>query len=175
MQNNKKFVFYIVNGLSALRLLLGPILLTMIFLEVRLISFFLFLFAVFTDILDGRLARKFNVCSEFGKNLDGLADLSIIVLPIIPLAILGDLPDFFIVIVVAAGILVFLQTILKTEEKGELIIPKRRVSAVINSYFIYAAIAFSILNFVHKTLALILASFILVLTIFDYFIYNPEE
>jgi len=175
MLSKRPPLFYFINGLSVARLALGPIIAITIFSELRLISFFLFIFAVMTDLLDGYLARRFNLTSEFGRNCDGIADLSIVIFPIIPLAIIGDLPDFFIVIIISAGALVFLQTILNTAKKRVIFIPKRRVSAVINSYFVYAAIAFSILNFVHKTLAILLATFILVLTIYDYFIYNPEK
>lgn len=175
MLSKRPSLFYFINGLSAVRLILGPIIAVTIFSELKLLSFTLFLFAVFTDLLDGYLARRFNLTSEFGRNLDGIADLSIIVLPIIPLAILGDLPDFFVVIVVTAGVLVSLQTLLNTAKNKRIFIPKRKISGVINSYFIYAAIAFSIVNFVHKTLSIVLSSFILILTIFDYFFYNKEK
>lgn len=33
------------------------------------------LIAAFIDRFDGRIARRFNVCSEFGKELDSLADM----------------------------------------------------------------------------------------------------
>lgn len=175
MPGRRPLLFYFINGLSITRLVLGPVIAITIFSELRLISFFLFISAVMTDLLDGYLARRFNLTSEFGRNCDGVADLSIIILPIIPLAIIGDLPDFFVVIVVTAGVLVSLQTLLNTAKNKRIFIPKRRISGVINSYFIYTALAFSILNFVHKTLAILLATFILILTVYDYFFYNPEK
>jgi CDP-diacylglycerol--glycerol-3-phosphate 3-phosphatidyltransferase len=42
-----------------------------------LVTMFLFLLAVFTDILDGYIARRFNQHSNFGARLDALVDKTI--------------------------------------------------------------------------------------------------
>lgn len=175
MLNKRPPLFYFINSLSVLRLLLGPVVALTIFSELRVIAFFLFILAASTDFFDGSLARRFKLTSEFGRNCDGIADFSLIFSTTIPLVVLGELPDFFVIIMIIAASLVFLKTIFNTARKGQIIIPQRRVSAVINTYFLYMAISFSILNFVHKPLAIFLSAFIIVLTIFDYFIYHPEK
>jgi len=43
--------------------------------ENYLLAAILILISVFSDGIDGRLARKFDVASDFGKQLDSLADL----------------------------------------------------------------------------------------------------
>ena len=77
----KKEDFYnIPNILSYVRLLCVPAFVTVFFVasgERNLnvfISFSIFLFASATDIVDGYIARKYNLITDLGKMLDPLAD-----------------------------------------------------------------------------------------------------
>jgi len=175
MQRKRQLLFYFINTLSVCRLILGPIIAFFLFHDFRLVAFVFFFFAVITDFFDGYLARKFKLTSEFGRNCDGLADFSIILFPIISLIILGDLPDFFIIIMIIASTLIFLNVLFQTIQRRKIEIPERRVLAVINAYVLYLAIGFSIINLIYKPIIIFFSSFIVVLTIFDYFIYNPEK
>lgn len=66
------------NKLSLLRVFIVPFCLLFIFLDVvpfnYLISLFLFIVASVTDMLDGKIARKYNLVTNFGKFIDPLAD-----------------------------------------------------------------------------------------------------
>ncbi len=74
------------NKLSVLRLIMVPIFMAVMlvpcFVDVgrtantvlQLIGAFLFIAASFTDMLDGKIARKYNLVTDFGKFLDPLAD-----------------------------------------------------------------------------------------------------
>ena len=64
----------IPNQLSLLRLLLVPVLWVLAFLQLRMVFGIVFVLATITDWLDGTLARKLKLCSEFGAWLDSLAD-----------------------------------------------------------------------------------------------------
>ena len=77
----KKEDFYnIPNILTYVRLLCVPAFVTVFFVvsgERNLnvfISFSIFLFASATDIVDGYIARKYNLITDLGKMLDPLAD-----------------------------------------------------------------------------------------------------
>lgn len=88
---------WIPNSLTMLRFLLVPVFLYFLLyspLESRvLIALIIFVVASLTDYLDGMLARKFNVISNFGKIMDPLADKLIV---LAALAGLCWLPPFYI-------------------------------------------------------------------------------
>ena len=74
------------NKLSVLRLIMVPIFMVVMLLPtftdfsatadmiLTLAGAFLFIAASFTDMLDGKIARKYNLVTDFGKFLDPLAD-----------------------------------------------------------------------------------------------------
>ena len=67
----------IPNCLTIFRVLLVPFFLIFILQEgfsAKLVSLAIFLLAAFTDFLDGQIARRFDLKSEFGKFADPLAD-----------------------------------------------------------------------------------------------------
>ncbi len=67
----------IPNALSLLRILLVPVYIA-VFLSggarAYSVAVFIFLFAGFTDILDGMIARKYHLITRLGRILDPLAD-----------------------------------------------------------------------------------------------------
>jgi len=87
------------NGLTVLRLALVPVFVT--FLEVggtepggaswRVAAFFVFGVASVTDLLDGELARRSGMITDFGKIADPIADKALTGSALITLSALGDL------------------------------------------------------------------------------------
>ena len=64
----------IPNILTILRFILIPVILYFIFTGHYLLGFIFFTISGITDILDGAIARKFNLITNFGKLIDPLAD-----------------------------------------------------------------------------------------------------
>ncbi len=71
----KTSVFTIPNGLSLFRILLIPVILWLYCgKKLYLATVGVIALSGFTDVLDGRIARKFNMVSDVGKVLDPIAD-----------------------------------------------------------------------------------------------------
>jgi len=68
------------------------------------IAGFIFVIASLTDLLDGYLARKWDVVSNLGKMLDPLADKLMVMSAMIMLVPLGRLPAWMVVVVMAREI-----------------------------------------------------------------------
>ena len=62
------------NRLTLLRVIMVPFFIVFYLKSYFLISFVLFVLASLTDLLDGHIARKRNLISNFGKIMDPLAD-----------------------------------------------------------------------------------------------------
>ena len=71
----KSDVLTIPNLLSVIRLLLIPLIVWLYVGKAKyLLAFLLVALSALTDIVDGRIARRFNMVSDFGKILDPVAD-----------------------------------------------------------------------------------------------------
>lgn len=64
-------------------------------------SLALFIIASLTDLLDGKIARKYNVVSNFGKFMDPLADKLLVCAAMILLVEMGRIPSFIVVIIIS--------------------------------------------------------------------------
>lgn len=99
----------IANGLTVLRLVLVPVF--VLFLVsggtgARLIAFVAFAVASVTDLLDGELARRRNLITDFGKIADPIADKALTGAALITLSSLGDLAWWVTVIIVVREVAV---------------------------------------------------------------------
>lgn len=100
-------LFNIANILTMLRIVLVPVFLVALFVEGgdstvwRLVATGIFAVAAITDRIDGQLARKYGLVTDFGKLADPIADKALIGAALVGLSILGDLP-WWVTIVIAA-------------------------------------------------------------------------
>lgn len=74
MKNKEDAIFTIPNMLSVFRVLLIPLFMYLYFEGRYIYSTAVLLFSGLTDIVDGFIARRFNMISKLGKILDPLAD-----------------------------------------------------------------------------------------------------
>lgn len=69
-------------------------------------GYFLAIVAGFTDVLDGYIARKYNMVTDFGKLIDPLADKIFVAATFVVLVEIGIVPAWVAVVVIAREFLV---------------------------------------------------------------------
>ncbi len=84
------------NALTAFRLVLVPLFAVVLLSHPhsvgwRLVAAAVFVAAIFTDFLDGRIARKYNIITTFGKLADPIADKALTGMALVGLSIIGEL------------------------------------------------------------------------------------
>lgn len=62
------------NKLTIARMIAVPFFIVAFMLEYYFVAFIIFILASLTDMLDGKIARKYNLITNFGKIMDPLAD-----------------------------------------------------------------------------------------------------
>lgn len=105
------------NALSLLRILLFLPFVYFYERDEKVIAFVVVLLAIATDWFDGRVARWTNTVSELGKILDPLADKLSAALIGLYLLVRGELPLWFVVLVVVRDAVVFFGGIYAKQKK----------------------------------------------------------
>ena len=92
------------NKLSLLRVLLIPVMVLLMYLPgvaCILLSTAVFGIAAFTDFLDGHIARRDNLVTDFGKFIDPVADKLLNLSAMIMLTMSGQMPHFVVIVILA--------------------------------------------------------------------------
>ncbi len=94
------------NKLTILRVLMIPFFVFFMLWDVvgsadKWIAAAIFIIASFTDFLDGNIARKYNLVTNFGKFMDPLADKLLVCSAMICLIEMGRLPAWIVIIIIS--------------------------------------------------------------------------
>lgn len=99
----------IANQLTILRVIMIPFFMYFLLLGTQtgmVIALVLFAAASFTDFLDGYLARKYNLITNFGKFMDPLADKLLVTSALIGFLELGQLNSWVVMIILSREFIV---------------------------------------------------------------------
>ncbi|MBQ7917243.1 MAG: CDP-diacylglycerol--glycerol-3-phosphate 3-phosphatidyltransferase [Clostridia bacterium] len=74
-----KFKMNVPNALTMVRIFCTPIMVLLFLLPIpngvgKFVALGIYILACFTDLLDGKIARKYNLITDFGKFMDQIAD-----------------------------------------------------------------------------------------------------
>ncbi len=94
------------NKLTVLRVIMIPFFVFFLLMPVfgentKWVAVALFIIASLTDLLDGKIARKYNLVTDFGKFMDPLADKLLVCSAMICLVDLDRIPSWIVVIIIA--------------------------------------------------------------------------
>ena len=96
----------IPNLITIARLISVPLIVVMMGQERWGLAFMLFVAAGVSDGVDGFIARRFNMRSEFGAYLDALADKALLVSIYVTLSVTGVLPGWLAIVVVSRDLMI---------------------------------------------------------------------
>lgn len=167
------------NKLTILRIIMIPFFVLFMLLDgganqtYRYIAAVIFIVASFTDLLDGKIARKYNLVTNFGKFMDPLADKLLVCSGLICFVGLGQLPAWFVIIIISREFIIS-GFRLVASDNGVVIAASywgkfKTVSQMIMSVLLIVNIpALSILTAIFSVIALVLT----VVSLIDYIAKN---
>ena len=93
------------NKLTMFRVLLIPFFVLFMLVDIttadKWIALVIFIVASLTDLLDGKIARKYNLVTNFGKFMDPLADKLLVCSALICLVEMAKLPAWMVIIIIS--------------------------------------------------------------------------
>ena len=94
------------NKLTMLRVILIPFFVAFMLVDIcgaadSWIALAIFIVASLTDLLDGKIARKYNLVTNFGKLMDPLADKLLVSAALICLSSLGRLATWIVIVIIS--------------------------------------------------------------------------
>lgn len=94
----------IANKLTVFRVILVPVFVVFMLTDFwqynRWVAFGIFVLATITDKLDGTIARKYNMISDFGKFMDPIADKLLVCSALVCLTASGEIPAWVTILIV---------------------------------------------------------------------------
>ncbi|MGQ9464524.1 MAG: CDP-alcohol phosphatidyltransferase family protein [bacterium] len=100
--------FTVSNLITIFRFVLLPFIIFFLIKKERFIAFIMMLGALFSDVVDGYIARKFHQETELGKLLDPLCDKISLVVILITLLRINSIPLWAVFIIALRDVLILL-------------------------------------------------------------------
>lgn len=89
------------NKLTLLRVIMIPFFVVFMLTEHKWVALIFFILASLTDLADGKIARKYNLVTDFGKFMDPLADKMLVISALICLVGMDRIWAWIVIVIVA--------------------------------------------------------------------------
>lgn len=113
----------LANKLTLSRVVLTFIFMLLLFLKwpyARLCALFIFVIAVITDYYDGKIAKKHNMVTEFGRLMDPIADKILVIAAFLAFVELKIIPAWMVVIIILREFIITGMRLTLINKKGVL-------------------------------------------------------
>ncbi len=94
------------NKLTTLRMILVPVFIVLYLNKLPIPALIVFIAASLTDFLDGHLARKNNMVTDYGKIMDPLADKLLVTSAFVCMVETGVIPAWMVIVILAREFLI---------------------------------------------------------------------
>lgn len=109
ISEDRSEIFNLPNCITLLRLAVIPVLFLLLLSPGRILSMViavLFIIASITDLIDGYVARKYNIVTTMGKFLDPVADKLIVSTAMIMMIPIGRIPAWIVAVIIMRDLFV---------------------------------------------------------------------
>ena len=89
------------NKLTTMRMILVPVFIVLYLMNYNIAALVVFVVASFTDFLDGHLARKNNLVTDYGKIMDPLADKLLVTSALVCMVQMQVVPAWMVIVILA--------------------------------------------------------------------------
>lgn len=162
----------IPNILTAFRFILVPIFVYVFFLNIDgniLYATYIFILAGITDVLDGHIARKYNLITKWGQAMDPLADKMMQIAVLICFTIKKYIPVWVIVIIGIKEALLIGGGLFLYYRRDKIVVPANKYGKIATLSF-YAAILYLAFELPYSIVPIIFAIVFTLLALGNYII-----
>jgi len=109
VSRDRNEIFNLPNSITLLRLAVIPVLFLLLLNPGRVLSMViavLFIMASITDLIDGYVARKYNIVTTMGKFLDPVADKLVVTTAMIMMIPIGRIPAWIVAVIIMRDLVV---------------------------------------------------------------------
>ncbi|SHG93989.1 CDP-diacylglycerol--glycerol-3-phosphate 3-phosphatidyltransferase [Tepidibacter thalassicus] len=160
------------NKLTIFRIILVPVFVVVMLSNLKnslFISAGIFALASITDFLDGYIARKYNLISDFGKFMDPLADKILVASALITMVELNLIPSWMVIIIISREFAVSILRAIASSNGIVIAASKWGKAKTISQIF---AIMMILLKIPYSNIVLWIAVFLTIFSGYDYIYLN---
>ncbi len=158
------------NVLTIIRFILIPVFIYVFFQRAEgniIYATYIFILAGLTDILDGYIARKYNLITKWGQAMDPLADKLMQITVLVCFTVKNYLPLWVIIIIGIKELLMVTGGLFLYYKKDKVVIPANKYGKAATLAF-YAAILYVAFDLPYNIIPIVLA---VILTLFAFINY----